>query len=229
MIKKFAKKVVYSFPASVVLMLHRITDNLEEPNSCSLTKDNFEFLLSNFNNWSSLDDIVNKKIKGKITLTFDDGYFDIYERVYPICKEKNIPFTVFVTYGLLDTPGYLTKNQVIELSNDPIVTIGSHNVRHLPLPTLSYEEQEKELLNSKIEIEKLIGKPVNFLAYPYGQNDKRTMKILKKSKAYTHAFIASGLCYNWCFSFNKYRLHRLFVADSAVDTYLTKIKKLTVK
>lgn len=59
-------------------------------------------------------------------------------------------------------------DEIIELSRDELVTIGCHTMNHLAMNTLSYEEMEQEVLQSKIEIEKKIGKPVRHFAYPYG-------------------------------------------------------------
>ena len=225
--KKFLKKIVNSFPSSIILMLHEISETLDEKRSCSLCKDKFEFLLSQFDNWSSLDDIIVNKAKKRICLTFDDGYADIYNIVYPLCKERNIPFTVFVTCNLIDTENHLSKEQLLDLSKSPIVTIGSHDLNHVPLPSLSSDKQFSELVDSKEKLETLIGKPVKYLAYPYGQQNKETSVILKTHKPYTHAFLAGGLCYNWLTSLKRYKLPRLFVANSSFDFCLAAIKKYT--
>jgi len=37
-----------------------------------------------------------------VCLTFDDGYRDNYETLYPICRELEVPITVYVTTGLIE-------------------------------------------------------------------------------------------------------------------------------
>jgi len=58
--------------------------------------------------------------------------------------------------------------QIVELSKDPLVTIGAHSRRHLALSTLSAVEARDEILESKHQIEGHIGQPVDHFAYPYG-------------------------------------------------------------
>ena len=228
-VKKIAKKIINSLPSSIVLMLHQVTDGVNGELCYSITESNLDSFTSRFENWASLEDVAIKKVRHKIALTFDDGFDDIYGRVYPICKRKNIPFTVFVTYSLLNTPGYLTKEHLVKLSNDPLVTIGSHNIRHLPLPTLSKEEQKLEIVNSKKLLEELINKPVIFLAYPYGRNDKNTIKILKKEKLYSRAFISTGIALNLYSMLTPYALPRINLSNITIDACSSEIERLTVK
>ena len=61
--------------------------------------------------------------------------------------------------------------------------IGSHTESHTLLSRLSYANQEKEIKESKIFIEKIINKRVDTFCYPYGGNisyNSNTLKILKK-------------------------------------------------
>ncbi|MBT8253600.1 MAG: polysaccharide deacetylase family protein [Bacteroidia bacterium] len=62
----------------------------------------------------------------------------------------------------------LSWDDIKELSHDELVTIGCHSMNHLALNTLSVEEIKKEVLQSKEQLEKNIGKPVIHFAYPYG-------------------------------------------------------------
>ena len=64
MIKRLIKRILYAvlctLPSSMVLMLHRITEHLDEQDSCSLTRQKFDFLLSRYENWTTLDDHIHE-------------------------------------------------------------------------------------------------------------------------------------------------------------------------
>lgn len=60
-------------------------------------------------------------------LTFDDGYRDNLEIAYPILKELNAPFTVFVTSGLVDRTSELwwVALERIIAANEEVVLAGA--------------------------------------------------------------------------------------------------------
>lgn len=62
----------------------------------------------------------------------------------------------------------LTWDQIIELSNSGIVTIGAHTINHRVLKNLINEESFNEIRNSKERIESFIGKSVHHFSYPFG-------------------------------------------------------------
>ena len=62
----------------------------------------------------------------------------------------------------------MSWDQVRELSRDPLVTIGAHGVRHVPLAKLPADELMRELADSRTIIERQIGRPVDHFAFPYG-------------------------------------------------------------
>ena len=186
--KKYIKNIIYrllaALPSSAILMLHNITDDAKLKKHIFLSNDKFVLMVDSFQNWMPLEKVIERpSIKG-ISLTFDDGFEDVYLIAYPYLKSKNIPFTVFVTVDKLDTEGYLTTEQLRELSNDPLCTVGAHCYHHLPLAKLSAEDQKMELYESKRVIEEKIGQPVLFMAFPYGSYNKVTLQILKQTKAY---------------------------------------------
>ena len=74
----------------------------------------------------------------------------------------------------------LSWEQIVELSLDPLCTIGAHSVTHSSLPVLSDEEIRKELSESKTIIEDRIKKPVKHFAYPYGNWDERVKELVMK-------------------------------------------------
>ncbi len=62
----------------------------------------------------------------------------------------------------------MSWEQIQELSRDPLVTIGSHGVEHLPLAKLPAPELAEELLQSRITLERRIGKKVSHFCFPHG-------------------------------------------------------------
>lgn len=105
-----------------------------------------------------------------VLITFDDGYLDNYTQAYPILKKYGLKATIFVITGLMDRgqPGYFTWGQAAEMEASGLINIESHTVTHRSLTDLSEAEARLELLKSKQDIERRLGKQVDFVAYPTG-------------------------------------------------------------
>ena len=59
--------------------------------------------------------------------------------------------------------------EILELNNDPLVTIGAHTVNHFPLSKLPAKDLNNEILNSKIELENKLRQPIHHFSYPFGK------------------------------------------------------------
>ena len=129
----------------------------------------------------------NEKIFG--ALSFDDAHLDNYTTVYPLLKSLQLPATFFVPSGLLGRSNGMTRSMVREVAESGI-TIGSHSITHRRLTTLSRQEVETELRDSKAALEDLTGMECREFAYPYGLHDQTTMAIAE-STGYACAFGAS--------------------------------------
>lgn len=70
----------------------------------------------------------------------------------------------------------MSWEQVAEISRHPLVTIGAHTVTHNALSTLTREEVKKEIRESAELIERKTGKPVSYLAYPFGGDREAGMR-----------------------------------------------------
>jgi peptidoglycan/xylan/chitin deacetylase (PgdA/CDA1 family) len=73
----------------------------------------------------------------------------------------------------------LNEAQVKELSSSTYVTLGSHTREHFALSRCTDSELEEELTSSKKELERISGKKITSLAFPYGDHDKR---VIEKSE-----------------------------------------------
>jgi peptidoglycan/xylan/chitin deacetylase (PgdA/CDA1 family) len=77
----------------------------------------------------------------------------------------------------------LTWNEIKELSEDPLITIGAHTMNHISVKHQKADLVMQEMLKSKLEIENKIGKTVNHFAYPFGGEfdvSERDIKIASK-------------------------------------------------
>ena len=67
-------------------------------------------------------------------------------------------------------------DEIRRLNEDPLVTIGAHTVNHFNLSKLSQKDLRSEILESKIELEKQLGQPINHFAYPYGKSHHASVR-----------------------------------------------------
>ena len=124
-----------------------------------------------------------------VLITFDDGYMDNYTNAYPILKKYGLKATMFVITGFLDRaqPGYFTWGQAAEMEASGLINIESHTVTHTSLTDLTEEQVKMELERSKNDIERRLGKQVDFLAYPTGTYNLHIAALVKEA-GYKGAF-----------------------------------------
>ncbi len=115
-----------------------------------------------------------------IILTFDDGYQDFYTTAWPVLRERQIPATIYLVSGFLDTPGHLTTSEVKELADSPLITVGAHTVDHKDLSTLAEAAEQAEIVNSKQTLEAIIGRPVIDFCYPSGKYTTQTLQLVAR-------------------------------------------------
>lgn len=126
-----------------------------------------------------------------IVITLDDGYSDNYTAAFPVLKKYGLKATVFVVTSTIDVnPNCLTSAQIKEMDKAGI-QIESHTVTHRDLDSLSYSEQLAELKDSKAALEKLLGRTVDYIAYPTGKYNDDTIKAVAEA-GYKMAFTTNG-------------------------------------
>lgn len=244
--------------SGVILVLHRVLPEKAHPRIAAnsrieITPQFLEQLIGFFIKKGyevvSLDTVYDRLMGAVadppfVCFTFDDGYADAFEVVYPIFKKYQLPYAVYVitdfpdrksilwwymledlvlqhdpvrfcylnrTYTLATTgsadreaayntirelllsvpseqmeevieavfspnavdPGdygdqQMSWDQVMELADDPLVTIGAHTVHHYNLKRLTEEQVRWEMETSKKRLEEKIGRPVLHFSYPFG-------------------------------------------------------------
>ena len=120
----------------------------------------------------------------RIAITFDDGYRDNLLVAAPLLVELGIPFTVFVCTGAVSErkDGFLSPEDLRELSAMQGVKIGSHSVNHLRLTAIDDRAVYNEVECSKAYLEDLLGRRVDSIAYPRGDVNKRVRDIVASAR-----------------------------------------------
>lgn len=183
-----------------ILCYHDVTPNNPDNNELLVNPEKFKEQLQYLkdNNYTpiSLDEFYdylrnNQPIPEKsVVITFDDGYKGNYEYAYPLLKEFKFPATVFVISNYVGAPDFMTAEQLKEMSDNGI-EIESHTFKHDDLSKLDETQQLETLKKSKNDLEKIIGKPIDFVAYPFGRHNSNT-RIAAEKAGYKLGFNLNG-------------------------------------
>ena len=139
-----------------------------------LNPKNFEY---EFNKVSS---------KKKVLLTIDDAFSSFYINAWPVLKKNSIPFLLFVSTETVGKKGYMSWNEITEISKEDFVLIGNHSHSHEYLTKYKFDDFKKDI-NQSIEIfEKKLNYQPNFFSYPFGEYSLEQKKYI--SKKFDYAF-----------------------------------------
>ena len=184
-----------------ILMLHRVVEHRSEGENRELEitpeflRRTIETYRQQGHRFVSIDEACDIISKGHtnhpfVCLTFDDGYQDNYDIAYPILKQMDIPFAIYVTTWFIDNriPIRWYPNEKLGINTeslktmdaDPLCTIGAHTVSHPKLDILSPQEQQKEIEQSLQELESLLVHPIHHFSYPHGAYNADTLKIVNE-------------------------------------------------
>jgi peptidoglycan/xylan/chitin deacetylase (PgdA/CDA1 family)/folate-dependent phosphoribosylglycinamide formyltransferase PurN len=139
-----------------------------------------------------------------VVVTFDDGYADNAEIAAPLLKHFDLPATFFVTAGLIGTERRfphddgspyafrtMTWEQVRALQQMGF-DVGSHGWSHLNLGRCSLDEAQREVRQSREELDRKLEAPVRFFAYPFGGRDDITPAARREILAAGFTVVASA-------------------------------------
>ena len=164
-----------------ILMYHYIRDNPDARDvlGANLSVSPTEFRLQM--DWLArsgyhpvdLDDLRAYLLDGRtlpsrpVVISLDDGYSDLYTAAYPVLRAHQFKAVAYIVTGFLGRPTNVTPAQVVDMNANGI-EIGSHTVSHADLTKLSGAELQRQLDDSKVTLEAILGHPVLDFCYPSG-------------------------------------------------------------
>ena len=124
-----------------------------------------------------------------ILITFDDTREEQYRLGAAELKKYGFKGLFFIMTVSIDRPGYMTKGQIKNLSDNGYA-IGAHSWDHHLVTKYKGTDWEIQLQKPKKKLESITGKPVKYFAYPSGVWSKAAIPKIK-SNGYQLAFILS--------------------------------------
>jgi peptidoglycan/xylan/chitin deacetylase (PgdA/CDA1 family) len=127
-----------------------------------------------------LDQVVERP--GSVAVTFDDGFCNLLDYALPVMERFRLPATVFIVSdycgcrnnwpsqpaGSVPDLPLMSWDQLRPLP--PNISLGAHTRTHPRLDRLPVAACERELLDCQTRMEQHLGRPVRWLAYPYGSS-----------------------------------------------------------
>jgi peptidoglycan/xylan/chitin deacetylase (PgdA/CDA1 family) len=124
-----------------------------------------------------------------IGLNFDDAFLDVAEQGLPVLEELGFRATVFVATGVTDgrssfawydgaQPPVLSWGQIRELDVGATLRFEAHTVSHPNLLALDDDAAEREIFESKQELESRLGREVTAFSYPAGLFGERERRLV---------------------------------------------------
>lgn len=139
------------------------------------------------------DSLVNGRPREKaVVLTFDDGYYSLYEYATPVLRQYGFNATLFLTtaavghgsYNILPHCGMyppedrpLTWDELREMAQS-CWHIEAHGDKHFAHATLTRKELDREITDCVNAIRQHLHVQPDFYCYPYGNYSDETLKMI---------------------------------------------------
>jgi len=180
---------------SAILAYHSLDDSgsvISTPPS--LFRRQMEFLASSGIPVVPLDQVLDRP--GSVSITFDDGVQNLLEHAIPVLERYRLTATIFIVsgycgrfnrypsqapsqaQGLVPELPLLSWEEIRALPR--LISVGAHTITHPNLTRLPAEECERELHECQGEMEQRLGRPVRWLAYPYGASSPQVRQLARR-------------------------------------------------
>ena len=125
-----------------------------------------------------------------VMITFDDTRAEHFTMAAPLLRQYGFKGVFFVMTIPIAKPGYMNASQIKALSDMGHI-IGAHTWDHPHAKDFRPTDTKKQLVNPKNVLEKMTGKPVDYIAYPFGEWNDTLIRDIQMS-GYKAAFQLAG-------------------------------------
>ncbi len=181
---------IWNSPGEVVapILLYHHVANRDPSSRYFISPDVFEDQMRILHRWGyttiPLSLLVEALVEGAelpprpVVITFDDGYRDVVNHALPIMQHYGFRGVAYVIAGQIGKGKYMKPAELRELF-DAGWEIGSHSWSHPNLRSESVSLQ-REIVESRLKLEELLGSPLETFAFPYGLTSKYITALVKE-------------------------------------------------
>lgn len=125
----------------------------------------------------ALDRLDEGDTRPRVVLTFDDGFDDVHANAWPLLRDRGLPFTVYLASGYVgetmrwegstargEAGRGLTWEQLAEMVDSGLCTVGNHTHTHVRPEELTIEELDA----CTSAVERHLGVTPRHFTYPWG-------------------------------------------------------------
>jgi peptidoglycan/xylan/chitin deacetylase (PgdA/CDA1 family) len=170
-----------------VLCYHRITDASKGDYTVSIGTFNEHVKILADSGYHSISPdelydylVFNKSLPAHpFMITFDDSRIEHHDIAAPVLEKAGFRGVFFIMTITYNKKNYMTTDQIAELSKAGH-TVGLHSWDHtMATKYMTDEDWQKEVAEPLKKLEGIIGKPVDYWAYPNGVSNAKAAAGLK--------------------------------------------------
>jgi peptidoglycan/xylan/chitin deacetylase (PgdA/CDA1 family) len=160
--------------------------------------------------------------------------YNVYNKLHPKIKyshfeERENMLSDFRTWAGITNTGrethrLMTWNEAVKMSKSKSAVIGAHSVHHVPLSVINYNEQLKEIKDSKELLESRLQLPVKYFSYPYGAKKDYTIDTVNICKSLDFALSFSNFPGYIGRYTDRFQLPRVLVRNINLSEFKTHLK-----
>jgi len=183
--------------SAVALMYHHFGESNHPSTNISIEQFDQHLQFLEQNNFqvlplaSALKAIQNNQAlpDKSVVITMDDAYRSVYSEAYPRLKQRDWPFTVFVSSDYIDKgySNYMSWQQMREMEQHG-ASFGNHSrshdylTRHLDNETPAAWQQRvsDDISYAQQRLQNELKNPIDVIAYPYGEYNLKIASITQQ-------------------------------------------------
>lgn len=176
---------------TIVLMYHGLFDSqdecartiIDEDRPYAISREKFRWQLEQIKRFNDTRDS-----RHKIVITFDDGHISNHSIALEELQRLGLTAYFFVTTDFMHNREYFCRSKEIRELRNAGMIVGSHGVSHQFLDGgLSKHELMSEFLDSKDQLEQVLGEAIDSISFPGGRYSRESIRLARDA-GYTQLF-----------------------------------------